>query len=114
MSLTVEKATRKPEDLVTLLLLGGFKLTKLVSIPAKLEPGSNAPTEVKEIPNTEGFSYVLGLQWKHSTDSLVVSRGTKPEVKPNVTQRIVLSFVSAVYDPIGLVAPYTEEACLLP
>ena len=58
-SLTVEEATRKAKDLVTLLSLslGGFKLTKFVSnvpsIPVKLEPRSNAPTEVKEIPNTE-------------------------------------------------------------
>ena len=116
-SLTVEEATRKAKDLVTLLSLGGFKLTKFVSnvpsIPEKLEPGSNAPTEVKEIPNTEGSSHVLGLKWNHSTDTLVVSRGTKPDVKPNVTQRVVLSLVSAVYDPIGLVAPYTVKARLL-
>ena len=90
-SLTVEEATRK----------------------AKLEPGSNAPTEVKEIPNTEDSSHVLGLKWNHSTDTLVVSRGTKPDVKPNVTQRVVPSLVSAVYDPIGLVAPYTVKARLL-
>ena len=69
-SLTVEEATRKTKDQVTLLSLGGFKLTKFVSnvpsIPAKLKPGSNAPTEVKEIPNTEGSSHVLGLKWNHS------------------------------------------------
>ena len=43
-SLTVEEATRKAKDIVTLLSLGGFKLTKFVSnvpsIPAKLEPDS--------------------------------------------------------------------------
>ena len=43
----------------------------------------------------------------------MVSRGTNPDVKPNVTQRNVLSLVSAVYDPIGLVAPYTVKARLL-
>ena len=115
--LTVEEATRKVKDLVTLLSLGGFKLTKFVSnvpsIPAQLEPGSNAPTEVKEFPNTEDLSHVLGLKWNHSTETLLVSRGTKPDVKPNVTQRVVLSLVSAVYDPIGLVAPYTVKARLL-
>ena len=116
-SLTVEEATRKSKDLVTLLSLGGFKFKKFVSsvpsILAKLEPGSNAPTEVKEIPITEDSSHVLGLKWNHSTDTLIVSRGTKPDVKPNVTQRAVLSLVSAVYDPIGLVAPYTVKARLL-
>ena len=113
-SLTVEEATRKAKDLVKLLSLGGFKLTKFVSnvpsIPAQFEPGFNAPTEVKEIPNTEGSSHVLGLKWNHSTDTLVVSRGMKPDVKPNVTQRVVLSLVPAVYDPIDLVAPYTVKA----
>ena len=83
-SLTVEDATQKAKDLVALLSLGGFKLTKFVSnvpsIPAKLKPDSNAPIEVKEIPNTEDSSHVLGLKWNHSTDTLVVSRGTKPDV----------------------------------
>ena len=81
-SLTVEEGTRKVKNLVTSLSLGGFKLTKFVSnvpsIPAKLAPRSNAPTEVKEIPNTERSSHVLGLKWNHSTDTLVVSRGTNP------------------------------------
>ena len=31
-------------------------------IPAKLEHGSNAPTEVKEIPNTQDSSHVLGFE----------------------------------------------------
>ena len=53
------------------------------------------------------------MKWNHSTDTLVFSRGTKPEIKPNVIQRVVLSLVSAVYDPIGLVAPYTVKARLL-
>ena len=34
-------------------------------------------------------------------------------MKRNVTQMVVLSLVSAVYDPIGLVAPYTIQARLL-
>ena len=30
-----------------------------------------------------------------------------------ITQRTVLSFVSSVFDPVGLVAPYTVRARLL-
>ena len=100
---TAEEATRKAKDLVNLLSLGGFKL----------EADPTSPTEGKEIPSTEKSSHVLGLERNHSTDTLVVSRGTNPEVKPKVTQRIVLSLVSSVYDPIGLVAPYTVKARLL-
>ena len=114
---TAEKATQKAKDLVKLLSLGGFKLTKFVSnvptIPPQLEADPTSPTEGKKIPSTENASHVLGLKWNHSTDTLVVSRGTNPEVKPKVTQRIVLSLVSSVYDPIGLVAPYTVKARLL-
>ena len=114
---TAEEATRKAKDLVNLLSLGGFKLTKFVSnvptIPPQLEADPTSPTEGKQIPSTENLSHVLGLKWNHSTDTLVVSRGTNPEVKPKVTQRIVLSLVSSVYDPIGLVAPYTVKARLL-
>ena len=117
LSLIVEEATRKAKDLVTILSLGGFKLTKFVSnvpfIPAKLEADPNAPTKLREIPYTEDSSDVLGLKWNHSTDTLVVSRGTKPDMKRNVTQRVALSLVSAVYNPIGVVAPYTIQGRLL-
>ena len=114
---TAEEATRKAKDLVNLLSLGGFKLTKFVSnvptIPPQLEADPLSPTEGKEIRSTENSSHVLGLKWNHSTDTLVVNRGTNPEVKPKVTQRIVLSLVSSVYDPIGLVAPHSVKARLL-
>ena len=53
------------------------------------------------------------LKWNHATDTLVVSRRTNPGIKPTVTQRVALSLVSSVYDPIGLVAPYTVKARLL-
>ena len=97
--------------------LGGFKLTKFVSnvlsIPNEVEPNSdNRTAEAKEMPTAEKFSHVLGLKWNHSTDTLVV-RETSPNTDRNVTQRVVLSLVSAVYDPIGLVAPFTITARIL-
>ena len=61
----------------------------------------------------EENSIVLGLKWNHRFDTLVVSRGTSPDMNRPVRQRVVLSPVSAVYDPIGLVAPYTITARLL-
>ena len=46
-------------------------------------------------------------------DTLVVSRGVDRPLDKAVTQRTVLSFVSSVFDPVGLVAPYTVRARLL-
>ena len=94
-----------------LLSISGFKLTKFVSnVPTNPPQVGTNTTSPTEIPNTEKSSHVLGLKWNHSSDTLVVSRGTNPEIKVKVTQRIVLSLVSSQYDPIGLVAPHTVKA----
>ena len=117
-SLTADEATQKSKDLVKLLSLGGFNLTRFVSndrnILQQIEPNSECqPNDGKQLPTTEESSHVLGLKWNHVSDTLVVSRGTTPDTKRTVTQRVVLSLVSAVYDPIGLVEPYTVKARLL-
>ena len=78
-----------------------------------METDPTPATEVKEIPSGEESSHVLGWKWNHATDTLVVTRGSNPDIKPTVTQRVVLSLVSSVYDPIKLVAPYTVKARLL-
>ena len=65
------------------------------------------------IPKSDESSHVLGLKWNHASDTLIVSRGTSPDTNKTITQRVVLSLVSAVYDPIGLVAPYMVQSRLL-
>ena len=100
-----------------MLAKGGFNLTKFVSnidhLPAELQhSGKPAPADAKVIPKPDESSHVLGLKWNHASDTLIVSRGTSPDANKTITQRVVLSLVSAVYDPIGLVAPYTVQARL--
>ena len=56
---------------------------------------------------------MLGLKGDHFNDILVVSRGTSCAITKSLTQRLVLSLVSIVFDPIGLVAPFTVGARLL-
>ena len=116
-----EKALKRAKELVELLMLGGFKLTKfLSSVPHLLDELDNSfKTNDQEEPKVigsseeEASSHVLGLKWDHKKDTLVVSRGTKYVDNKNVTQRLVLSLVSKVFDPIGLVAPFTVTARLL-
>ena len=116
-----ETAIMLSRSLVELLKLGGFNLTKFISnvpnLSSKLNPPKNSANNSKEIftaaINPETASHVLGLKWDHVTDTLVVSRGVNHELKDFVTQRSVLSFVSSLVDPMGLVASYTVRARLL-
>ena len=112
-----EGALIKSKKLVHLLHLGGFKLTKFVSnVPdlADRVDGSAQSTEPKVIVSSKEESmHVLGLKWDHNTDTLVVSRGTNSTITKSLTKRLVLSLVPKVYDPIGLVAPFTVGARLI-
>ena len=97
--------------------LGGFKLKKFISNLPKLADridSSPQSTEPKVIVSCqEDSSHVLGLKWDHTNDTLVVSRGTSCAITKSLTKRLVLSLVSKVFDPLGLVAPFTVGARLL-
>ena len=75
-----ERALKISKELVHLLHLGGFKLTKFVSNVPNLADrivGSPQSTEPKVIASSkEESSHVLGLKWDHNNDTLVVSRYT--------------------------------------
>ena len=112
---SLDRALIRSKELVHLLHLGGFKLTKFVSNVSDLADridGSAQSTEPKVIVSSKEESmHVLGLKWDHSNDTL--SRGTNSTITRSLTQRLVLSLVSKVYDPIGLVAPFTVGARLI-
>ena len=85
-------------------------MTKLISnvpeISRKLSLTSKEIEKVKEIlVSSDSSSHALGLKWDHIKDTLVVSRDKSLDKQKNITQRTVLSFVSSLLDPIGLVAP---------
>ena len=114
---TPEGALFRSKELVQLLHLGGFKLTKFVSnVPdlADRIDGSAQSSEQKVIVSSKEESmHVPGLKWDHNNKTLVVSRGTNSTITKSLTQRLVLSLVSKIYDPIGLVAPFTVGAQLI-
>ena len=99
--------------LVHLLHLDGSKFVSNVPDLADRIDGSAQSAEPKVIVSSKEESmHVLGLKWNHN-DTLVVSRGTNSTITKSLTQRLVLSLVSKVYDPIGLVAPFTVGAPLI-
>ena len=116
----VTHAIKISRDLVSLLKLGGFNLTKFVinadEITSAMNPeeSETSSSSIKEICNgAEQSSHILGLKWDHRKDTLVVSRGVDRPLDKAKTQQTVLSFVSSVFDSVGLVAPYTVRARLL-
>ena len=97
-----------------------INLTKFVSNADEFTSAMNpedcetSSSPIKEICNgAEQSSHVLGLKWDHVKDTLVVSRGVDCPLDKTITQRIVLSFVSSVFDPVDLVAPNNIRARLL-
>ena len=52
-------------------------------------------------------SPILDLEWIIDKDFLQVCRGPSKECPQDITQRIVLPFVFSVFDPMGIVAPFT-------
>ena len=107
-----ERALIRSKESVHLIYIGLFKLTKFViNVPdlADRTDESSQSTEPKVIVSSKEESMlVLGLN-----DTLVVSRGTNSTITKILTQRLVLSLVPEVYDPIALVAPFTVGARLI-
>ena len=79
-----QRALKRSKELVHLLHLSGFKLTKFVSnVPNLADRIDGSPQSTK--PNItasskEDSSHMLGLKWDHNNATLVVSRTTSSTV----------------------------------
>lgn len=105
---SVKQAVHLAAQLADLLNQGGFHLTKWMS---------NSPEIMKSIPEEEhaklapsldinhdpAMQRALGLLWDTKLDCLTFSANV--EDKPN-TKRGMLSTISSIYDPLGLVGPF--------
>ena len=111
------KSVRTPQAAVEvyqkvreILSKSGINLTKWVASDEEVKsqiPEADRSTKVVKTSEAEPqSSSILGLNWNVDTDGLIVCRGTEQEVPAKITRRIVLSFVSAVFDPLGLCSPY--------
>ena len=112
------KSVRTPQEAIEIyqkvrdiLIKGGFNWTKWITSDEEVKsqiPETDRSTKVvKTFEAEQQSSSLLGLNWNVDTDRLIVCRGTEQEVPAKKTQRIVLSFVSAVFDSLGICSPYT-------
>ena len=89
----VTHAIKVIRNLVSLLKLGAFNLTKFVSDADEITSAMNpedcetSSSSIKENANAaEQSSHVLGLNWDHVKDTLKVSRGVDRPLDKAITQ----------------------------
>ena len=74
---------------------------------------AESTTKTFETEPAPAASSLLGLQWNLKEDTLEVCRGVSKEIPSKITQRVVLSFVASVFDPLGVFAPFTMRMRIL-
>ncbi|XP_038141595.1 uncharacterized protein LOC119783899 [Cyprinodon tularosa] len=95
---------------------GGFMLSKWVSNSRTVLMSIPEERRAKEIKNLDldtdelPVERVLGLQWSIETDEFKFR--TSVQDRPQ-TRRGILSVVSSLYDPLGILAPFSMPAKLL-
>ena len=109
---TADEALELSIKLKDLLTKGGFNLTKWISNQTNLV-ASVCESKDHGILDEAHCMFVLGLKWNVAKDTLMIDRGLQRELSSNPTQRELLSFVSSVFDPLGILAPFTITARIL-
>lgn len=109
---TEEQAVKISTDLRSMLQYGGFRLTKWMSNSRKVietVPAEERAPSIKNLNPDDNLpcDRALGVTWDVSTDEIKfrVELDDKP-----MTRRGILSVVSAMFDPLGLIAPVTLRA----
>ena len=108
-----EEAVTLVKSLTKLLSLGGFRLTKWISNSRKVVESIPLDERAKGVKDLDldrsplPIERALGVHWNTDTDVLGIK--IKPKEK-SYTRRGLLSIVSSVYDPLGLVCPFVLQA----
>ena len=114
---SAEQAIEIYKLLRAMLAKGGFQLTKWISnceqTMTSIDQIDKSPASSKTFKAEPTSPSILGLQWNVDADNLEVCRGMQKEIPVKITQRAVLSHVSAVFDPLGIVSPFTIRMRLL-
>lgn len=106
---TVEKAMQLYTELKESMLSGGFNLRKWSTNCLELK--DHIPLSDREIA-VDSIVKTLGISWNTDTDNLIFEISFAPELTPK-SKRELLSQVSSLYDPLGLLAPMIIKAKIL-
>ena len=110
---TVSRAIPLVQDLRDLLTKGGFHLTKWISNSRELLTSIPKEERAKEVKDLDldrdklPIERALGIQWSAESDKFCFKIVIK-ERPP--TRRGILSIMSSIYDPLGLLSPVILSA----
>jgi len=111
---TIEESSEVMAKVKGILEAKGFHLTKFISnnnhFLLRIPPTDHAP-EVKDL-HSNLQSCALGIKWDVSNDQLYFEVNLKKTTGP-ITKRIILSQVSSLFDPLGLISPVLIKARIL-
>ena len=85
---------------------GGFNLTKFVckhpQVLASIPASKRSVESMKEIRKTAPIERALGIHWCLETDMF----GFRINLQDTLTRRGILTTISSIYDPLGIVGPF--------
>lgn len=113
---TIDASKTLVTQLIQLLKKGGFNLRKWKSNePSILEhlrdDQKSRNTNIDFSPEQTTNSKMLGMRWNQESDSFTYQWDLP--IKEKLTKRILLSEISKLYDPLGLLSPVTIKTKLL-
>ncbi|XP_025264886.1 uncharacterized protein LOC112638071 [Camponotus floridanus] len=109
---TLSETVKARDETINLLRLGCFELSKWASNSPELLKNIHDQTDNTVIINHEASSRILGMHWNQSLDELHFSYIPDAEHK-NLSKRVILSEVSRLFDPLGLLGPAVVLSKLL-
>ncbi|XP_065222527.1 uncharacterized protein LOC135847061 [Planococcus citri] len=112
---SIEAARQLVSELSQLCARGQFNLRKWASNEPEAISNVTHKAEAKSFSfDKDGrYSKVLGMLWETDSDELAY-HANLPEIEGTLTKRKLLSYLSRIFDPLGLLSPITIVAkCLL-
>ncbi|XP_031334025.1 uncharacterized protein LOC116164038 [Photinus pyralis] len=111
---TIGDAIKLKKDISAILRAAGFELRQWSSNERAIFNDSDVESEVENYYISDDKNIkTLGLMWDTKSDTLIYSLNFKYDEK-KITKRTILSVISKIFDPLGLISPVTIKAkCIL-
>ena len=111
---TEEEALQRMSEINEILEPKGFKIKKWFHNSYKSPSDCSIQQSVQTIPGTDGnlldTEGVLGMMWDIIGDTLYFKGNQLIDASTHSTKRTILSVTNSIFDPLGLLTPFTTQA----